>query len=460
MENHGKPWETSYLCATKNNIFNEVTERVEYIGYWFLPDNPDDKIAGRLIYSPNEEILLELIGGFNSKDNPVIAFLKKREKVTIIHGVTSDAKKITLINCFAFGSINISVSFPVTKYHCQYMIVGALLSDVNEKCFDKIQVDFSGLSDWLHPKMIRQTIGFNEEKDSEETTFSMSLKDNFEIKVDVDDNTSILLINSFGLNQNENKTIITLSQKTLCEISCANGKSSFYSLLSKAGMFQQFLSLAMLRTVTYSDVILYDNDNYQEMRNSHKLIHPIQLYYKEYEIPEKKQKDTDFLFRHSDIKDIFPTIIKKWYNQIDIAPIRWHLIKSVHYKPIFDTVDFLVIVQALEGYHTRFMPQNFLHGKKKISLEQRMDEIITLFSDIKLVGEKKYDIKAIVDSRNYYSHFYKKQNDHKVLVGNDLFLLSKNVRLLLICCVLQVIGFSNTEINEILNRCNNSMIKN
>lgn len=41
----------------------KLTERHMFKGYWWLPDNPEKKVAGIVTYIPNEKICLELIGG-------------------------------------------------------------------------------------------------------------------------------------------------------------------------------------------------------------------------------------------------------------------------------------------------------------------------------------------------------------------------------------------------------------
>lgn len=44
----------------------KLSEQHIFKGYWWLPDKPNDRVAGVLIYTPGEKILLELIGGFET----------------------------------------------------------------------------------------------------------------------------------------------------------------------------------------------------------------------------------------------------------------------------------------------------------------------------------------------------------------------------------------------------------
>ena len=53
-------------------------EKLECKGYWWLPNNPNETIAGVLTYIPNEKILLELIGTFDSKKDFIDTFFSSK----------------------------------------------------------------------------------------------------------------------------------------------------------------------------------------------------------------------------------------------------------------------------------------------------------------------------------------------------------------------------------------------
>ncbi len=81
-----------------------LDEKLECKGYWWLPNNPDENVAGVLTYIPDEKILLELIGAFDSKKDFIDTLLNENSE-DIIHGLTSDSKELTLVNCHSFGSL-------------------------------------------------------------------------------------------------------------------------------------------------------------------------------------------------------------------------------------------------------------------------------------------------------------------------------------------------------------------
>ena len=52
-----------------------MTDKLQYKGYWHLPDKPEETVAGELTYIPKESICLELIGSFDQGKNSIAAFL-------------------------------------------------------------------------------------------------------------------------------------------------------------------------------------------------------------------------------------------------------------------------------------------------------------------------------------------------------------------------------------------------
>ena len=58
--------------------------------------------------------------------------------------------------------------------------------------------------------------------------------------------------------------------------------------------------------------------------------------------------------------------------------------------------------------------------------------------------------------QNYYSHFVNESSKPDMVDGIDLIILTKKLRILLVCCILNFIGIDNEKINEIFN---NSSLK-
>lgn len=91
----------------------DLDQKLEYKGYWYLPTEPDGRVAGVLTYYPNEKIILELMGCFGEFS---WSLLTKREEEPVIFGRTAEGKDITLINSIRSLKINSGADFPLVRY--------------------------------------------------------------------------------------------------------------------------------------------------------------------------------------------------------------------------------------------------------------------------------------------------------------------------------------------------------
>lgn len=100
-----------------------MTEQTVIKGYWWLPSTTENTVAGILTYTP-ESITLELIGQLKPETSAIEEFISREEECAIL-GYSSDAKEISLINCYpSGGSVNFSCGFPIQRYNCQHLIIG------------------------------------------------------------------------------------------------------------------------------------------------------------------------------------------------------------------------------------------------------------------------------------------------------------------------------------------------
>jgi hypothetical protein len=439
----------------------DLDQKLEYKGYWYLPSSPEKKIAGNLTYYPNEKIVLELFGGFNTN---LSSLFNSVEQEPIIYGNTSDAKEITLLQCSQNVSINLSADFPIISYSCNFMIIGKFVTSLDEKCHYTANIKIPELTSWYHPKSI--DINIPDMEDATNMTISVNThqKTPNETIVKVDENTSILLKKDVNCSTQNMLLNIQLEQYTYLEI-IKQDAVSIKELLVDIYKYEQFISLATLNVVKSSVITLYDSNLYKQFENK-KIYTPIYFIHPFTErldiVPNFKFYE--YLFTYSTIQNIYPNILQKWYNaKEELNPIRSHLIESLKKKKVYGSVDFLIIIQAIEGYWWRFKDevyreQHSIPSKKQIKLNTILTELKEDFLDIALIKNVDIDIAAIVDSRHYYSHFVLCDKKPKRLEGWDLIKQAKNLRLLLICCILSFIGLDNSQINTIFTKSNSKLI--
>lgn len=232
-------------------------------------------------------------------------------------------------------------------------------------------------------------------------------------------------------------------------------------------MYEQFLSIATLKVVKCSSITIFDREIYQENQGqkyyrSIEIIHP---FYERNFIKHEVLKPSSFLFEYGDIRDFYPYLLKRWYNEpLDIAPIRAHLINSLEKKRIYSSVDFLNIIQAIEGFWWRFRDASYrkannIGRNKKTSLNTILNQLILEYNGVKVLNRKNIDIESVVDSRHYYSHFVNKSTKPHTLDGWKLIDETKKLRLLLLCCVLTFMGFEVTQIDKVFDSSHSHLLK-
>lgn len=425
---------------------------MEYKGFWFLPGQEDNQVAGIMTVEKDISYKLELIGGF---DNDLQSILSSEKKDVIFGEVYNDEnhiRKITLINCYSSFNVNFSAKHPITHFDCSVVVDGLHVNDLDSNFCVEIRADLSSLYNWKNTGIIKRTWQFSKEPElisnPGNISIDLNLKDYWEIPVEINDTTKLVLFADSNYDTSSDYMKSTIQQFTRIRIESKTPTSINY-LYRKLYLFQQFLSFATLNTVCINKLWVYSNDYYEEIKGK-KINNPAYIYLKPDEKcnEESEIKKSDFLFKFSDISDDFEFIIKKWFEVSDeIAPIRNHLIESI--KPIrkFSSVNFLIVIQALEGFHRKFRVQEW--KKLRVRLKSLVDE----FSNIEEIKEiSELDIKHTVASRDYYSHFLIDKED--VLEGVELYYLTMKIKKLLICCVLNLVGFDNEKINKLFKKNN------
>jgi len=116
----------------------------EVKGYWWLPENEDNKIAGLLYTSDDGRQYLELLGCFEK-----LPFSKNVIKYDIINGFSSKGKNYTLFDTFVYNqSLNIP-GFPNTIILINIIFEDLLVNSLDEIKFYSIFTTFKYLDDWI-----------------------------------------------------------------------------------------------------------------------------------------------------------------------------------------------------------------------------------------------------------------------------------------------------------------------
>ena len=447
---------------TKRLKFNEPYSRK---GYWWLPSDSDKKIAGIISYKPNEFLELELFGALNSKGDPFLDVMQDFEMYPIIHGQTELGEKISLLHCHRrSGCSNGGCDFALMRYGCEYLLEGEYLSDKDQASFYKADFVIPELLPFRNPDLLghiytegRTTLKAIEIKDNSRTISTVNLNDGSTVELMEWVPYSGTAI-SFDFSQ-ENILIIRNDED--------HGIKDYVRKIEK---LEQFFSLASLKIAQISTLTLYDRKNERNMV-MYKNGQPIHvLYVQDYPI-EPAKDSVRYLFSYRDVEKIFQSMLKLWMEMDSRAnPIVENFYESLGYGKKFTHLQFLQVMQAVEGYWWRYCDDYYVRKKKiasgkrkvkKTTLEEIVSELINRYCSIDVIQQHndKDWIKSIVDSRNYYSHTLKSHSKKNIKSGLELFGLMTYLRRLLICILLHKIRVTIHDIRIIVSNCHSLLMR-
>ena len=412
----------------------------EFKGLWWLPDDIENQVSGTLIVK-KDKIVLETIGVFGSK-SPIEHFAGGNvPQYNVIWGISSDAKKISVFNCYESMSLNTDCPFPVAKYSVQVVAVGKHIKSLDETGDYDVKAYIEELSYWFRPNIIHIC------QQGKDLSYSTDLENANQIAVTLDDGCKLGLEGEVNISHGKTGMQITINQMSFLYFACSR-PISMNDAKYNVFLFEQFLSFATL-TPVQSDRFLLIDKNKEGAPTKNKTI---EIYEKKDERSNDPERFWEFLFVYETIKDSFSSIICKWYAEKDMFPIRAHLIDSVGHRGTFCSNDFLIVAQAVEGFYCRFREDG-------PNLTTILKNLRNEFSDISILELSDDDIKCIRDSRHYFSHLLPPGKKEHVVDGHELYNLNHKLRKLLLCCMLNFVGFSNQEINVIFSRSHNSYLR-
>lgn len=426
-----------------------MVDEFQIEGYWWLPSNIENKIAGVFHYTLDHTPILKVFGDLESNQDPLIDyFLSEKKPPLIILGEDEKANKITLV-VLAFGKkfFNSSSTFPLLRYQIQYCLKGVHLSGKDDLIFNEIEITIESLTAWRNYYPVRRCIPIREGKST--TDFNLSYARELEPKFfNINNGFELSINHRAGLSDIYQEKVI-IEQRQIASIK-SDENTSFLLLLHKAYRFKSFLNMVSLRHNNFLTLNLSGADLYTNQSDQSKIYENIELF-----VHQRSKLNTvlrsgyneDCLFDYYDVEDNFLDIIKKWFSfDKEMMPIIHHLIDSIEQKNTFRSTDFLIVVQALEGYHHRFFDKE---PTKRKSLENRLKNLVNYFNR-EITYFRDINMEQVANTRNYYSHFYKKEG--KIIEGIALYELTSTLRYLLICCLLHELGIDILKIKGILDK--------
>lgn len=125
-------------------------ESFEKNGIWFLPESPDRQITGTLVFSPDQEPRLNLVGELRELD--IKEKLESDIKYLLIHGYligdSGTSEKVTLCNSSQKKELKTGVT--TSELYPEFILKGYHFSSLDEIEFQGIIVQYDHLEKWVN----------------------------------------------------------------------------------------------------------------------------------------------------------------------------------------------------------------------------------------------------------------------------------------------------------------------
>lgn len=455
-------------------MYNITSEDFIYEGLWWLPETPENKIAGRLYYHRNKGASLQLIGTLmdmfervKSKGGSIKGVKNLTINPDIILGITKTNRKITLYKC-SETEYNIP-DYLSSSFIATMIFEGVHFERIEDIIFHEIFVNYFNIDTWANFNGF--TIDMGTVANPQETIVKFVSPNPIDL-VKIDDFKLSLVFKPSGFIATSVQKEVKLEQKTFVNIKFSE-KESFFKYEPIIGKFLSFLSLAMMKA---SYPVTIEGRVNKEDRD----LDLVKIYSPTI-IEGKKviSNPNDMLFTYHDVSTKIDKLLTNWFykSKPEFLEPTYQLYISTLYDPGMYTMNqFLNLVQAIESYHSRMvcnikMPEEefdkilseimetvpkkynkylyVLYSANRPTLSERLNDIYKkygdyLFSDI----FSPQIIDKIVITRNYLTHYDLKKKD-KTYKEDDLYYISVNIRAVLEICLLNEIGLSIDEIKKL-----------
>lgn len=462
-------------------------ESFEEDGYWWQPENPDNKIAGRLSFNPDTGGQLSLLGDLDG-----IERLGKMGDQITIHGISESGKQYSLFECLKNSSSLVSSGFLSSGYLVTTIIKGHFFANLDDIRFDSFRVYFKHLDDWLGQVILFITFPKGIETSSNRYSLEYnpeSLPENI-----IPNFGKIEFLYSHNIHSEPLPVIHNFTAKTEFYVKFTPElPASYDDVLNRySSDFCNFLTLAIQNPSYPYKITGFINSINMELGGiSHPT--PIEVYQDlNYLKPkEKRIPPHEMLFSYRTIQTGFSEYYQNWIGlSRSIKPCIDLYFSTQYRKSLYLEDSFQKVIQAIEVYHRRsekyggefcmkeeyepllqsFLDQipvnidgdfrnslkNKLSYNYQYSLRKRIQDLLvscvdeygSTFSDL---YEKPSDwAKKVADRRNFLTH---RENDQEI-DHHELYLWMLQGSLLLQILFSREIGFDKESIIERIEKNN------
>ena len=457
---------------------------IETTGFFWLPEEPEDRLSGHLKISESGEITVELSGTFGG---PLVALREMGISVTPpiddalpslerMVGILDNGTPVTMDGCF-WQTLSLELSSELSRSiaHVDFALIGAGYGEQEQVSFSEVSFSVYGLDAWL------SVSGIEVEPD-------VSNKSGV-IRFHLPDEIPLTLPNGVGLTFAFNLTSPMASlpiteagvrQTASVFLSCEEPHSiSYFSRL--AVRLCNFLSFALDQAVYIQSTTGYLEE---ETANGQKRRKPVRVYRRYAHWPDSKRdlRPHHALFRYPDVADRLDDVITKWFESYGTFEPAFDLYFASRVETsVFLDAKVLWIAQALEALHRRGSQETAmcedefrnlielvsqscpedrrewlaqkLRYANELTFMRRVRELVDPFKRwFGSSGERSKFISRVSDTRNYLTHFDEETTKNRAVGVEELFALHEKMEALFQLHLLNQVGFDDSSISSLVQR--------
>ena len=432
-----------------------INDDFQFEGIWWVPDQPDVRVAGELAYGQKDGPVLSLTGTFNPDSRGFLSELVDRD---VIHGSTKEGKSVSLFRALHTsrqGGLGQPVIHEVYKAHL--LAIGYHFANEDEEIFTRSFVSFEDIEEWLGHRF------FDLQCASNEMDFNLAIN-----RAGIDrrlaDINGMTLSAGSGFFTDRSNTSFTIDARCYIKVKPAQPRSIGWHF-SVASKLQSLASLCTGRHLPLTSlsldgpVLRYSSEHSRpaEVHVYASMTHP--------ESHKSRRFDTPLVYA-SDLPDPPDAAFQKWFDSYEELSSGLYLFQTaLADRAMYINARFSLAIQALEVFHRRAFPgpiipkskyseirkalvsaipdgttkdmreklQSVLAFSNEPSLKQRLraliDEVEHAFGE-RPAGYDETFVKQVVDTRNYYTH-YSPELSGKTLEGAAMHYAIRRIVLLL-----------------------------
>jgi ApeA N-terminal domain 1 len=441
-------------------------------GFWWLPENPEDRVSGTLTFSQTEGPSLQLLGVFGG----VLAFNREMSERTTIHGITKKGKRITLPDAFVISRQMNAPGIMNEQYRPHLVCLGHHFNTEDDAIFDKSFFRFERLEEWLDSAPFHETWEYDPPK------LNLLIDKGRSEELTEFGNCKIGKSSSFNTgSSSRTEYSIKVLSFLYCEMSKPKSINEHFIV---ANRMQELASLCTDHFLPLTHLSLRLHGTGSADRPSQEVEIFAQMQHPE---AGSRPKHEHPLFSARELLAANDRAVENWFDQYEtLAPAINFFFAITGEKEMFLNIRFLLAIQALEVFHRRttegplMTKTEFQELRKRLtdaipsdvapkmaeklkslynfanepSLIQRLETILTTvnadFGET-VQGFSDRFARKVVDTRNYNTHFTAKL-EAKSMNGGELWWASRRIVMLLTYLFLKNIGIKAPAFREALER--------